>query len=320
MTRKAPKAAAEAPSRAERVPGRRQSRCWFPRECRAVRKSAPTIVPLGQVRKLLVALWLGSGGTEVDRELARNRYIAPAYAASRCTRWIWAALASTAQGRASACGVVEYRLAPRAAICLLIGAGSQGSIAPAATITASRRRLARTCWIASWACSTSWARENRAASALIWRAFCQGGRHEFPAFRWLGTDGCGRLGGWRSGLLCATRVMLIYADPGGRRTMVRRGEPLSRIERGQPGLVAHSAFADSPRVPGRHRPSRRDEDVIGVGYSIWVIAQQNPASSRAAATAMIVRRFARCSRRAQTRCSRRCADHAIAIASGGWPF
>jgi hypothetical protein len=28
-------------------------------------------------------------------------------------------------------------------------------------------------------------------------------------------------------LLCATRVSLIFADPGGRRTMVRRGVPLS---------------------------------------------------------------------------------------------
>jgi hypothetical protein len=27
-------------------------------------------------------------------------------------------------------------------------------------------------------------------------------------------------------LLCATRVSLIFADPGGRRTMVRRGVPL----------------------------------------------------------------------------------------------
>jgi hypothetical protein len=49
-----------------------------------------------------------------------------------------------------------------------------------------------------------------------------------------------------------------------------------------------------------------------------VIAQQKPASSRAAATAMIVRRFARCSSRVQVRCRRRCALHATAIASGGW--
>ena len=50
----------------------------------------------------------------------------------------------------------------------------------------------------------------------------------------------------------------------------------------------------------------------------WVIAHAKPASSRAAATAMIVRRLARASRRVQVRCSRRCADQAIAIASRGW--
>jgi hypothetical protein len=41
-------------------------------------------------------------------------------------------------------------------------------------------------------------------------------------------------------------------------------------------------------------------------------------SSRAAATAMIVRRLARASSLAQVRCKRRCALHAVAIASGGW--
>ena len=44
-----------------------------------------------------------------------------------------------------------------------------------------------------------------------------------------------------------------------------------------------------------------------VRYSIWVIAQQNPASSRAAATAMIVRRLGALRAVAQVRCSRRCA-------------
>lgn len=46
--------------------------------------------------------------------------------------------------------------------------------------------------------------------------------------------------------------------------------------------------------------------MVGAGY--WmrvVIAQQKPASSRAAATARIVRRLARCSSRCQVRC-RRC--------------
>jgi hypothetical protein len=42
--------------------------------------------------------------------------------------------------------------------------------------------------------------------------------------------------GWVGGPAgCARRaVRLIYADPGGRRTMVRRGVPLCRIGRGQP--------------------------------------------------------------------------------------
>ena len=49
----------------------------------------------------------------------------------------------------------------------------------------------------------------------------------------------GRLGGWRSGWLCATRVRLICAGLGGRRTMVRRGEPLSR-HRAWPGRAGCS--------------------------------------------------------------------------------
>ena len=85
------------------------------------------------------------------------------------------------------------------------------------------------------------------------------------------------------------------------------------------GQVAHSYFAGSPRVPGRHRPSRRMLWVGFGGYSIWQIAQQNPASSRATATAVRVRRLLRCSNRVQVRYRRRCADQAIAIASGGWP-
>ena len=52
-------------------------------------------------------------------------------------------------------------------------------------------------------------------------------------------------------------------------------------------------------------------------HSIWVIAQMNPASSRAAATAMIVRRFPRFSRRVQVRCSRFCAVQEIATAAWG---
>ena len=62
----------------------------------------------------------------------------------------------------------------------------------------------------------------------IWRSVCVGGLCK------------GRLGGWRPGLLCATRVRLIFADPGGRRTMVRRGVPLSMGSSvAQMGWVAH---------------------------------------------------------------------------------
>jgi len=61
-------------------------------------------------------------------------------------------------------------------------------------------------------------------------------------FRW-GNEGRMLSAGWaavRAG--CARRaVRLIYAGLGCRRTMVRRGEPLSKIGRGQPvGRVAHS--------------------------------------------------------------------------------
>ena len=54
---------------------------------------------------------------------------------------------------------------------------------------------------------------------------------------------------------------------GGRRTMVRRGVPLSSVERGQPlggGLLIGQSRV--PRaLPGRHRPSRRDVDDSAVG-------------------------------------------------------
>src|SRR5687767_10894871 len=74
--------------------------------------------------------------------------------------------------------------------------------------------------------------------------------------------------GWVAVRLAGARraVRLICADPGGRRTVVRRGVPLSKIGRGQPGsgglLIAQSRV---PRAwPGRHRPSRR---VVVVGES-----------------------------------------------------
>jgi hypothetical protein len=99
--------------------------------------------------------------------------------------------------------------------------------------------------------------------------------------------------------------------------MVRRGEPLSRIGRGQPCGGGGLLKAVS-RVPRACRAATGPADGIGdVGrrvHSVWVIAQQNPASSRAAATAMIVRRFARASSRVQVRCSRCWADQAIATA------
>ena len=132
----------------------------------------------------------------------------------------------------------------------------------------------------------------------------------------------GRLGGWRSGLLCATRVRLIFADPGGRRTMVRRGVPLSM---GSSVTLVWKGCSEVDRgFPARPGPPptqpTRGFCVTGVvRYSIWVIAQQNPTSSRAAATAMIVRRLLRASSLVQVRCNRRCALHATATASAGWP-
>ena len=131
---------------------------------------------------------------------------------------------------------------------------------------------------------------------------------------------CGRLGGWRSGRLCATRGQTDIRGLGTAGPWFVVGSRCLRSGVASPGggglLIVESRV---PRaLPGRHRPSRRDRSVCGLrGYSIWVIAQQKPASSRAAATAMIVRRLARASRRVQVRCRRRCALQATAIASGG---
>ncbi len=92
--------------------------------------------------------------------------------------------------------------------------------------------------------------------------------------------------------------------------MVRHGVPLSRIERDRPNLVLGGLLIGASRVPRACRAATDPADgmsVVGlVGrHSIWVvIAQQNPASSRAAATAMIVRRLLRASRRVQVRCNR----------------
>jgi hypothetical protein len=76
---------------------------------------------------------------------------------------------------------------------------------------------------------------------------------------------------------------------------------MSRVGRGRPPVGGGLLIAES-RVPralqGRHRPSRRRVGSWSVHW-VRVIAQQKPASSRAAATAMIVRRLARASRRVQ---------------------
>jgi hypothetical protein len=49
--------------------------------------------------------------------------------------------------------------------------------------------------------------------------------------------------------------------------MVRRGEPLSSIGRGQPlgGGLLKSVSRVPRALPGRHRPSRRDKADVGVG-------------------------------------------------------
>ena len=95
-------------------------------------------------------------------------------------------------------------------------------------------------------------RSTAARLDLIWRVVCQGVRHEFLAFAVAGRRGLwsAGVGGGPAG--CARRaVRLICAGLGCRRTMVRRGEPLSSIGRGRPGgRVAHRSVAGSPRVAG----------------------------------------------------------------------
>src|SRR6266700_809076 len=97
---------------------------------------------------------------------------------------------------------------------------------------------------------------------LIWRVVCQGGRHEFLV---VAVGVVGWVGGGPAGF-ARRAVRLIYAG-WDRRTMVRRGVPLSSIGRGRPwgggGLLK------------------------------------------------------RCSSRAQVRCRRCWADHAIATAWAG---
>src|SRR5271154_5036621 len=86
---------------------------------------------------------------------------------------------------------------------------------------------------------------------LIWRVFCQVGVVDLPHFVLFVLGVVGWVGGGLAG--CARRaVRLIFAGLGYRRTMVRRGEPLSKIGRGRPfgGRVAHRTVAGSPRVAG----------------------------------------------------------------------
>jgi hypothetical protein len=63
--------------------------------------------------------------------------------------------------------------------------------------------------------------------------------------------------------------------------------------------VAHRCVTDAL---ARRALARRllDQRVLWLGQSAVATAQQNPASSRAAATAMMVRRLLRCSIRCQT--------------------
>src|SRR3974390_136667 len=97
---------------------------------------------------------------------------------------------------------------------------------------------------------------------------------------------------------------------------------LSKIGRDQrPGgcwlLTVRSLMLS--RVGGFSPSSSTDVALIGVaGQSACASAQQNPASSRATATAKIVERLPRCSaRRRQTRCRRCWACQLIAITVAG---
>ena len=149
------------------------------------------------------------------------------------------------------------------------------------------------------------------AVPLIWTVVCQGPAPD--ARGWAGivsVEGAAGLAGARRA------VRLICADPGGRRTGFRRESPLSRIERGRRGrlLIAQSRMLS--RVVGRIGSRRllgRRGARAGVSRRV-AIAQQKPASSRATATATIVRRLPRwLSRRRQVRCRRCWAFQEIAI-------
>jgi len=106
---------------------------------------------------------------------------------------------------------------------------------------------------------------------LIWRAVCQGCVVNFSHLRVGVGGGCGRLGGWRSGRLCATRGQTdirgfgVAAGPWfvvGSRCL--RSGVASPQNRGGGLLIVWSRI---PRaLPGRHRPSRRDRRFRGARF------------------------------------------------------
>jgi len=156
---------------------------------------------------------------------------------------------------------------------------------------------------------------------LIWGAVCQGVRHEFSAFEMIAVSRgglCSRLGWWRSGVLVRDAGQTdIRGSSAGPWFVVGCRCLGSSVARPAGLEAAHRRIADSPRVAGP--PPAQPTGLtcfllLLVSYSVWVIAQQNPASSRATATAISVRRLALASRRVQTRCRRFWADQATAVA------
>ena len=88
---------------------------------------------------------------------------------------------------------------------------------------------------------------------LIWRDVCQGGTWSFHVFCAGWGRLCGRLGGWRSGRLCATRGQTdIRGLVRHRRTMFVVGSRClgSGVASPGGGRGAHSFAAGSPRVAG----------------------------------------------------------------------
>src|SRR5579859_2419729 len=85
---------------------------------------------------------------------------------------------------------------------------------------------------------------------LIWRVVCQVGVDDFSRWRLVG--GCGRLGGWRSGRLCATRGQTdirgfgVAAGP----WFVVGCRCLASGVACPCGRVAQAELAGSPRVAG----------------------------------------------------------------------